>query len=230
MKKAFVWVFTILMIFSFAACGGSEEASAPADQPAQSADTAPPAEEKEPEDSADLSGYLGTKTGKFYSRFADGKMYMKYEMDMEGQIIQVISATDGEKVYSESILGGVSAGVTVMEGDTIYVIDHNSKMVMKMSNALTEDVQNIAGTIVEESDVNMEEYAIGTRTIEGKTYDTEEWTIEGVSTIMCFDGDDLKYMISAMDGMETVIKVAEVSDKVDDKLFAIPSDYQMMEL
>ena len=42
---------------------------------------------------------------------------------------------------------------------------------------------------------------------------------------MCFDGNDLKYMISTIDGMEMVIKVVEISNKVDDKLFELPSGY-----
>ena len=149
-------------------------------------------------------------------------------MEMEGQKLTLITATSGDKSYSETIIGGVSTGVSIMDGETMYVIDHASKMVIKMG--LQADAQTIAGTIVEESDVDMGELKEGTRKIDGKTYETEEWIIDGGASIMCFDGDDLVYMIGAFEGEEAVMKIIEASDKVDEKLFEIPDNYQMMEM
>ena len=180
-------------------------------------------EQPKAEGGMDLAGFMGTKTGKFYSQFTDEKMYMKYETVMDGMTMTVISATKGDKVYSESIVDGVSSGVTIMDGEKMYVIDHASKMIITM--ALNTDVMTIANTIVEESDVDMGDLVKGTKEIDGKKYDTEEWLVEGESAVMCFDGNDLKYMISTIDGMEMVIKVVEISNKVDDKLFELPSGY-----
>ena len=91
-------------------------------------------------------------------------------------------------------------------------------------------MQTIAGTVLEESDVDMGDYKTGTREVNGKTYDTEEWIIEGASSIMCFDGDDLVYMIGSFEGIEMIMKIIEVSDSVDDSLFEIPADYTVMEM
>jgi len=179
-------------------------------------------------DPIDLSGFLGTKTGKFYSRFADGRMYMEYEMEMEGQVMTMISATDGDRSYSETRMGGTSVGVSIMIGEDMYTIDHASKMVIKMS--LQADAQTIAGAVLEESDVDMGDLKTGTREIDGKTYDTEEWIVEGAASIFCFDGDDLAYIISSFEGQEAAMKIVEATDKVDDSLFEIPTDYTMMEL
>ena len=241
MKKILVLLLALMMVFCFAACGSDE----PADDPVQQEQQEQQPDEQEPDEqqqqdeqqqpdeqsSADipeeLEGYLATKTGKFYSQFA-GKMYMEYEMEMEGQKLTMITATSGDKSYSETVIGGVSTGVSIMDGETMYVIDHASKMVIKMG--LQADAQTIAGTIVEESDVDMGELKKGTRKIDGKTYETEEWIIDGGASIMCFDGDDLVYMIGAFEGEEAVMKIIEASDKVDEKLFEIPDDYQMMEM
>jgi len=176
----------------------------------------------------DLSGFLGTKTGKFYSRFADGRMYMEYEMEMEGQVMSMISATNGERTYSETKMGGASLGVNIMVGEDMYTIDHASKMVIKMS--LQANAQTIASAVLEESDVDMGGFQTGTREIDGKTYDTEELIVEGASAIYCFDGDDLAYIISSFEGQEAVMKIVEATNKVDDSLFEIPTDYTMMEL
>jgi len=175
-----------------------------------------------------MTGFLGTKTGRFYSRFADGRMYMEYEMEMEGQVMSMISATNGEKNYSETRMGGAAVSASVMDGETMYVIDHAGKMVIKMG--LQADAQTIAGTVLEESDVDMGDLKTGTREIDGKTYDTEEWIVDGAASIMCFDGDDLAYMIGAFEGEEMVMKIVEATDKVDDSLFEIPTDYALMEM
>ena len=241
MKKILVLLLALMMVFCFAACGSDE----PADDPVQQEQQEQQPDEQEPDEQQqqdeqqqpeqqppadipeELEGYLATKTGKFYSQFA-GKMYMEYEMEMEGQKLTMITATSGDKSYSETVIGGVSTGVSIMDGETMYVIDHASKMVIKMG--LQADAQTIAGTIVEESDVDMGELKEGTRKIDGKTYETEEWIIDGGASIMCFDGDDLVYMIGAFEGEEAVMKIIEASDKVDEKLFEIPDDYQMMEM
>ena len=55
-------------------------------------------------------------------------------------------------------------------------------------------------------------------------------TADGAASIMCFDGDDLAYMIGAFEGEEMVMKIIEVSDSVDDSLFEIPADYTVMEM
>ena len=248
MKKILALLLTLALIFSLAACGGGDDDKTPSNDdktpsssgqqqqntPAPDPGTNKPDEPDEtpvPDedgDPIDLSGYLGTKTGRFYSQFADGRMYMEYEMEMEGQTMTMISATDGDRTYSETKMGGTSMGVSIMIGEDMYTIDHAGKMVIKMS--LGTDTQTIAGAVLEESDVDMGDYKTGTREIDGKTYDTEEWIVEGASSIMCFDGDDLAYMIGAFQGEEVVLKIIQVSDDVDDSLFEIPDDYTLMEM
>lgn len=179
-------------------------------------------------DEEELDGFLGTKTGKFYSKFNAGKMYMEYEMEVEGQKMSVVTATNGKKIYSETKTAGVAA-TTIMEEGVLYTIDHTSKMIIKMKNNMP-DTNTLASTIIEESSVDMNNFVKGTREIDGKTYETEEMDIDGTKGIMCFEGDDLKYMISSVDGEEYMMKIVEVSDKVDDKLFEFPTGYQVFEM
>ncbi len=242
MKKIFALFLAVMMALSLAACGGD------GDKPSGNNDD-PPASSQQQEQNTpdpgvsapsdvpmpdgvelpiDLSGFLGTKTGKFYSRFADGRMYMEYEMEMEGQKMSVISATNGDRTYSETKMGGASLGVNIMVGEDMYTIDHTSKLVIKMS--LGASAQNIAGAVLEESDVDMGTFTTGTKEIGGKTYDTEELIVEGATAIYCFDGDDLAYIISSFEGQEAVMKIVEATDKVDDSLFEIPADYALMEM
>ena len=247
MKKLFALFLAMMMVFSLAACGGDDDKTPSGNEdnsPASSQQQeAPPSNVSQPDnkdnetpepgsqqgdDPIDLSGFLGTKTGKFYSRFADGRMYMEYETEMEGMAMTVISASNGERTYSETKMDGASLGVNIMVGEDMYTIDHASKMVIKMS--LQANAQTIAGAVLEESDVDMGAFTTGTKEIDGKTYDTEELIVEGASAIYCFAGDDLVYIISSFEGQEAVMKIVEVTDKVDDSLFEIPEDYTLMEL
>ena len=83
-------------------------------------------------------------------------------------------------------------------------------------------------TMLAEGDVNPADVKAGSREIDGKTYDTEEWSIDGAKSVLCFDGDTLAYMIGELEGEETVMKILKTDDKVDESLFEIPADYQVM--
>lgn len=235
MKKLVLIVTTLLLAVALVACGGGDApAPAPAPEPAPADTPEPaPAEEETPEapptePGLDLDGFAGTKTGAFYSQFPDNKMNMKYEMDFEGQKMVVVSVTDGEKIYAQTEMDGVSMGETIMDGEYMYTIDHDSKMVIKMSLGIGGQ-EGLIDTVLEESEVDMGDLTTGSREIEGKTYDTEEWTVEGMTSVMCFDGDQLAYMISSDGTDEYIIKVLEVSGDVDPSLFEIPADYTLME-
>ena len=252
MKKLFALLLALVFALSLAACGSGDNSNTPTgedktpsssqqepnmsdpnpvdDEPDESTNNGDSASDdmQQDGDPVDLSGFLGTKTGKFYSQFADGRMYMEYEMEMEGQKMSMISATDGSKTYSETKMDGASMGVSIIDGDTMYTIDHASKMVIKMS--LGASAQTIAGAVLEESDVDMSDFKTATREIDGKTYDTEEWIVDGAASIFCFDGDDLAYMVGVFEGMEVTMKIVEVSNNVDASLFDIPEDYTLMEM
>ncbi|MBQ9996444.1 MAG: hypothetical protein IJP32_08745, partial [Clostridia bacterium] len=119
--------------------------------------------------------------------------------------------------------GDKAVACSVIEGETMYIIDHTSKMIITMG--LQEDLVTVANSVIEESDIDMSELKEGTREINGKTYDTEEWIIDDVATTMCFDGGDLKYIITNPDGTEAFLEILSYSKDVDESLFEIPTDY-----
>lgn len=244
MKKITALMLALLLVLTLSACGKkaavppaptatpaapqSGERAAPPAAP-QSADPGPA--QQTPPDSpavkpadAGNSPWLNTKTGQFYSRFGSGKMHMEYEMEFEGTVMTVISATSGEKTYSEVKTDGQSTGISIMDGEDMYVIDHANKMVIKTSLQATG--QELMDTVIEEADVDPSEMQAGTREIDGKTYDTEKWTMDGAASTLCFDGDDLAYMIGEFEGEEMLIRVITVDDQVDDSLFELPEGYQ----
>lgn len=218
MKNFFAILLTVIMIFTFSACIGG---SAPVND---EQDTAK--QEQSVSDNEVLSPWMQTKTGKFYSQFKDGKMYLEYETTMEGMNMTVRSATNGDKNYSESLLDGTSTGVFIINGNILYSIDHNSKIIIQMD--LDKAPQQIEDTFIAEEDVDIASVETGTREINNKTYYTESWGMEGSMTTLCFDGDELAYMIGAFDGEEVIMKIIDFSTEVDDSLFELPEGYQTM--
>ncbi len=242
MKKLFVLLLALAIMLSLAACGGKDNDTPPSDggrvQSSQQTQENKPAESKPADEKTDAkqdeqtegasvgaAGWLTTKTGRFYSQFTDG-MYLEYETTYEGMTMQVITASKDGKSYTESTMDGMSGGVSIIDGDTLYTIDHASKTVIQMSASFFG--QEMADTLIEEADIDPAALITGTREVGGKTYDTEEWIIEDAKSILCFDGDDLAYMIGEVEGVEVVMKIIDFSSKVDESLFEIPSDYQVI--
>jgi len=245
MKRILALALALMLALSLAACGGKDDPKPSGSDKPDTQQTDPGASQQTPQPDAstpdpgpasseagaqadDLSGWLNTRTGKFYSQFADGKMYMEYETEQEGMVMTVISATNGDKTYSESKVDGQSMGASIIDGEYMYTIDHASKMIIKMS--LQASGQEMMDTMLEESDVNPADLVTGTREIDGKTYDTEEWAMDEGKSILCFDGDTLAYMIGEYGEIEMLIKVLKVSGEVDESLFELPEGYQMMSM
>ena len=228
MKKLLALLLATLMALSLAACGGGEEPAPEGGEPTatQQQPTDPPSgDEGGVQDEA--VGFAATRTGRFYSRFAGGQMSMTYEMEMEGEMATVTVSTSGDKTYTETTFGGQKSAV-LFDGDTMYTIDHSSKMVVQMK-AVT-DPTTVASSIISEDEIDLETMQNGTREVDGRTYDTEELTIDGAKAVYCFEGDELRFMLSEMDGVEVTMEIVEVSDKVDPDLFEIPEDYTVMEM
>ena len=124
MKKILVLLLALMMVFSFAACGTDEPADDPVQQEQQPDEQEPDEQQPEQQPPADipeeLEGYLATKTGKFYSQFAD-KMHMEYEMEV-GHLLQHVEDAPGRVAQAPSHdqveAGGRHAGVHLAAVDS----------------------------------------------------------------------------------------------------------------
>lgn len=231
MKKLLALLLTLTMTFSLMACGGSgddDTATGGDRQVQQGTQAETPDDKKENNETVSISGYLGTKTGKFYSAFINGAIKMDYEMEVNGEVIRMVSATKGDKGYTENYVDGRLTACSVIDGKDMYIIDHSSKMIIKM--ALQEDLLTVANTVVTEEDIDMTQLEKGSREIDGKKYDTESWIMEGDKVTMCFDGNNLKYIITDPGTGEAVIKILDYSTTVDDSLFTVPTGYTVLDM
>ena len=203
------------------------EATPKADKP-QPSPTEKPADEKDNTPQVSVSDFVGTKTGKFYSVFTSGAIKMDYELVIDGQLTRMVTATKGDKAYMENYLNGEATGCSIIDGKDMYVVEHSSKLIIKM--ALQNDLMTVASKVITENDVDMTQLEKGSREIDGKKYDTESWVMDGDKVTMCFDGNKLAYIISDPGAGEAVIKILDYSADVDDSLFNIPSGYTVLDM
>ena len=228
MKKSIQMFLVLFLVLGLCGCADGKET----DNPIQNDDIAvqnndsQQSDENSQQNSEELSAWMKTKTGQFYSQFKDGKMTMEYEMEAEGMVMRVLSVTSGAKVYSETTVDGQSMGATILDEEFMYVIDHSSKTILQMS--LETSAQAIVDTLIEEETADLNSLVSGTREIDGKTYETEELLDEGSKVVLCFDGNHLAYMIADMDGQEFVMKVIQMSNTADESLFELPEGYDIV--
>lgn len=228
MKKTIQMMLVLFLTMSLCACTNNEEkdSSLPKDDVLVQNNEDSLQQKEDLQNNEELSAWMKTKTGKFYSQFKDGKMTMEYEMEAEGMKMRVLSVTNGAKVYSETMIDGQSMGSTLMDEEYMYIVDHNSKMIIQMN--LEENTQQIVDTLIEEETADLSTLVSSTKEVNGKTYETEELVEEGAKVILCFDKDKLAYMITEMDGQEYIIQVIQMSNEIDESLFELPEDYEVI--
>ena len=148
------------------------------------------------------------------------------EMKTVVQGTEVISKTafKGDMMYSESDMDGMKS-VMVMRDGYQYIIENSSKMVLK-----TQVVDNgaVMDMFAEEAANYETAVASGETEYNGKSYDYEEFTVEGETVQYLFDGNDLKIMKANVMGTESIVEIISLEKGADAKLFEIPEDYQMI--
>ncbi len=216
MKKLFILFLSLIMVFSLAACGGGGETPAEGEEVQN--------QEINEEISEELPA-ASTKTLAYFQKFLSGGEYtMEMKTSAEGMEMTMKSAYKGDMIYSESEYGGQKS-IMVMKDGFQYIIDHSSKMVMKMQ---VVDNSAVMDMFADEAANYETAVASGTTEYNGKTYDYEEFTVMDETVQYLFDGNDLKIMKANVMGTESIVEIISLEKGADSKLFEIPEDYQMI--
>ena len=208
MKKSIIITLALLLMLAMTACGGGSDSD--------TGDTGGGEAEK---------AAASTKTLAYFNEYvSDGEYTMEMEMEVEGMPVTTTSAVKGDMMYTKSNTGGMESSMIMKDGKQ-YVLDPSSKTCIVMSMDIAETSEMFA-----EEAANYEVAAeTGSIDIEGVSYDYEAFDIEGITAKYCFDGDELKYIITSMEGDEYTIKITSLEKGADASLFEIPGDYTVME-
>ena len=218
MKKILAILLSLIMVFSLAACGGGGE------EPAGGEEVNNQLENQEEQQQEEIPA-ASTKTLAYFQKFLSGGEYtMEMKTTAEGMEMTMKSAYKGDMIYSESEYAGQKS-IMVMKDGYQYIIDHSSKTVMKMQ---VVDNSAVMDMFADEAANYETAVASGTTEYNGKTYDYEEFTVEGETVQYLFDGADLKIIKANVMDTESVVEIISLEKGADSKLFEIPEDYQMI--
>ncbi len=218
MKKILAILLSLIMVFSLAACGGGGE------EPAGGEEVNNQLENQEEQQQEEIPA-ASTKTLAYFQKFLSGGEYtMEMKTTAEGMEMTMKSAYKGDMIYSESEYAGQKS-IMVMKDGYQYIIDHSSKTVMKMQ---VVDNGAVMDMFADEAANYETAAASGETEYNGKTYDYEEFTVEGETVQYLFDGNDLKIMKANVMGTESVVEILSLEKGADAKLFEISEDYQMI--
>ncbi|MDO4552052.1 MAG: hypothetical protein Q4C22_00795 [Bacillota bacterium] len=225
MKKFLIILLALILVFSFAACGGEEAPAADGEEAAGG--EAVEENGGEEESQGDPIPASGSLLEEFLLTTLDATqhpVYMAFRTEVEGQTIEGFWAMKDGMIYTESqTTEGRVANLD--DGENTYIIMHDEKMYM--TNTLNEgalegmgmDAHIIAGEEGAEITVGTEEY-------NGVTYICEIVADDEGETRFLFEQDskDWKYIISE----EQVTEVVEYGNDVDDSWFTLPADYTQL--
>ena len=208
MKKLVLVMFLLVVVMTTAlfmtACGSSSESSG---GDSGGSDTA------------------ATKTLAYFNDYVSGGAYtMEMKAEYQGVTTTMTSAVKDGMIYSKSEMDGVTS-IMIMKDDAQYLLDPAGKTCMKMSV-----LENSAVEMFAEEAANYETaVSAGTEELNGKTYDYEEFDVEGTSVKYYFDGKDLKYIVTSMEGETYTAEIVSMEKGADNSLFEIPKDYTVYE-
>lgn len=227
MKKCVSIILILILAFTLTltGCGGSGGSAEDT-----SADTAQSEHTDKAEAADAATDGMGDLLSAAYVDIMKGDKYlMKYKatLDMDGQPMEVEAtiAVSGDATAMQSTGNGFETSMITKDGK-IYMIDHANKMVTSMAEP-TQDQEAAAQQEAETIGMEGLKY-IGTGEEDGLVY--EEYSTTDGTLKYYFDGKELKRISATIGGVETVMDILELSDKVPADMFEVPADYQMVEM
>ena len=146
----------------------------------------------------------------------------------DGTTQNMVVARSNGNVYIKMELSDVGELVYVLKDGQGYLLDNNAKLAIKgdvpqvtLNEAEGEDTDQSAQGVETTVNVNGQDY-------EALSYSGTDDDGKNVTVSYCLDGDNLKYMVTDNAEGRTVVEYKVTSTTVDQNLFTIPADYQIM--
>lgn len=222
MKKSILITMLLISLMLFiTACSSPEKPEEPVDS------------DEIVEESVGDTNVIGQRLSAAYVDMMKSNNYMmKYRtfMNIDGiemEALITIAVSDERSAFRTESDEINSA--TIMEDDKFHLIDHNSKTVMIMP-FIIDDADDEGIDVTQVDSVGLEFVGTGTGTFMGNTRNYEEYVSESTTIFYYFDGDNLDGMEMIVEGETLIMDVEEMSSTIDESMFEIPEDYQVMEI
>ena len=225
MKKILKLILTIMLIVSLAfaitGCGNNKEK----------------VESKVSEESK-VEENGKSKTYNAINKVFSGEKYVmtiqgKEDMGNGEEDLTATIAAMGENMYMD--VNTTKQHITAIYKDqTTYIISHDEKAYIKIKGKDEETFNENIVFITKEDlkSIESQECKKGKETIDGIEYEYEEFTNNNENTTerYYFINNDLKYIKTINEDEEELIKILKLSSEVDESLFNLPADYEVIDM
>lgn len=170
-----------------------------------------------------------TKVSTLYNKIKNTDTYsFKFTADDNSKVFY---AKSGEKAYMDTKYNGSETKYIIKDGNSYLIKDSDKRYYTYTNNNI--DLDLVSETL---ADLINLEHNDGKEDIDGKSYNYEEYSVltniaisdfsneTNIKTRLYFKGKDLVYIKTISDRKQELLKV-DMSTKVENNLFEIPSDY-----
>lgn len=170
-----------------------------------------------------------TKVSTLYNKIKNADTYsFNFTADDNSKVFY---AKSGEKAYMDTKYNGSETKYIIKDGNSYLIKDSDKRYYTYTNNNI--DLDLVSETL---ADLINLEHNDGKEDIDGKAYNYEEYSVltniaisdfsneTNIKTRLYFKGKDLVYIKTISDRKQELLKV-DMSTKVENNLFEIPSDY-----
>lgn len=196
--------------------------------------------EAEPEQPAVVNPEVAeTNTAKVEEEALSGDCYMAIELinkDENGNALANMKcdyAVSEDSNYIRIVMEQPVMDISmIVTPEKQYTVDNYSKMYMEGISDSLSSITSVIGRIkIGKLYDEQQDFETGTMEYDGVTYNYELFNEESQSSKYLFDDENnLKYVIFEFDGIETVVKIAELSSELPENIFEIPDGYEELKV
>lgn len=213
MKKALIMIFTVLLVFSLASCGGKSTPQNTASSSAKS--------------SNEGSGQKKLLSNSYADIMKSGKFLIRYKttiVDESGKTdAEITTAVNGKNVAAIIKTNGLTTH-TIFKDNVLYFLDDANKTYSKMNagqNGQSSKTGNFDDT------EGLRYIGSGTSSVSGRTLPYEEYSANNDITLRFFmDGKKLYAITSKSENSQTEMVVLELIGNIPAGMISIPADYK----
>ena len=222
MKKTFLCILALLLACAVSACGQKDSGqNQQQQQQEEQQNTAEQTEQQAP------AGLENSRTYAYFAALTKADYFLEIDCTMEGEGISytMTQASQNGQLYLEFDLSGNKTATFTKDGYT-YNVNHSQK-----SYSVTEtpaDNQVNANMLSEITDNLSAGFTTGEREVDGISYYTESYPVEGGTISCCFDGNDLVYLFQESADGSIRLKLSKQA-AIPAGLFEVPDGYTRLE-
>jgi len=148
----------------------------------------------------------------------------------DGTAQTMIAARSNGNAYIKMDMGDAGSLVYILKDGQGYLVDDASKMAVKGDVPAVTVSEEAAADEGEAEDIP---YTITTLNVNGQDCEALSYTLtsddgQTATVSYCLVGDDLKYVVTDAAEGRTIVEYRVTSTTVDQNLFNIPADYQIL--